>query len=626
MKNRKVFFSLDKKILTLVLVVNTVYTLCWTFISFRFLQHDEFQNQLKELKYVESVIIPAVANSVWQLDQEQTRIQLQGVLANPRVVRVQIVENGATPSTFLDIGKNEKFNQVNVLSYDLKPPVGDGDGKFATLNIFTTLDPVMARMRTEIYRYFLSEAFEILILSVLILYTFRILVLNRLGQISKFFRENSYIAKKTPYFLPKRRTRAADEIDVLIDALNRTIDESKKYQSEIERLKDQAEKANQAKSMFLASINHELRTPLNAILGVAELLPETEANSGEMKQLVDMQKRSGQHLLHLVDEILDFSKIEAGEIKIENQVIEISKVFENCRSMMESLIKERGNRLECRVDPDFPKEIMGDPGRISQILLNLTSNANKFTENGLISVTARADKINYCLSVKDSGKGIPENKLNEIFLPFRQLDNQPNQSLKGTGIGLSITKRLVDFMKGEIHVESKLGFGSNFEVVLPLRLPETASTPEPDPSAKAVQGVADQADSSLHKKVRLLVIEDTPEVQMLIKAYLKGLDVELTFAENGAEGVEKFEHDDPNMILMDLQMPVMNGYEATEKIRKLEQNFNHPHHVPILALTALTTKNDLEKALQCGCDGYMTKPLSRSKLLQTLREEVGMAS
>jgi two-component system, sensor histidine kinase len=607
------FLSLDKKLLAIVLVVNVVFTVLWTFGSLLFQQKAERENQSRDLQYIEAVILPAVSNSVWNVDQDQTRVQLQGVLVNPRVIRVRIQELGSDTNDppFIDVNKNGSFTEIHEMNYTLTSP-GDNSVPFATMTMYTTMDPIMARVKSEIIRYFISEALETLILSFLILYAFRVLVLNHLGLISKFFKENVYISRLTPHFLYPPRGRFRDEIDVLAETVNRTLDESKKYQTQIEDLRDRAEKANQAKSMFLASINHELRTPLNAILGVTDLLPESVRNPEEMQQLLDIQKRSGLHLLHLVDEILDFSKIEAGEVKMDNQAMEIRKALETCKMIMEAPFRDRQNRLELLVDSGFPGFIYGDPNRINQIIINLVSNANKFTDHGLVTVQIKSLGSEYEIIVKDTGRGIPEDKLEEIFVPFRQLDDRSGQTRKGTGIGLSITKRLVDIMGGRISVDSKVGLGSVFRITLPLQIPLR----EPKMERVAEEKQVD----SFKPKIKLLVVEDTPEVQMLIRAYLKGSNVDLTFAANGQEGVLRFEKDDPAVILMDLQMPVMNGYEATEKIRELETRTGH-HHVRILALTALATKNDLDKALRSGCDGYMTKPFSRTKLLQLLKDE-----
>ncbi len=653
MKNKvSSFLSLDKKLLAIVLVVNVVFTVVWTFASLLFQSKAETENQARELQYIEAVILPAISNSVWNVDQEQTRVQLQGLLVNPRVIRVKIQEMGSSSQElpFIDINKSGSFSEIHESQYTLKSP-SDEKTPFATMILYTTTDPVMARMKSEIMRYFISEALETLILSFLILYAFRVLVLNHLGLISKFFKENVYISKLTPHLFYPPRGRFRDEIDVLADSVNRTLDESKKYQTQIEDLKDRAEKANQAKSMFLASINHELRTPLNAILGVTDLLPESVPNPQEMQQLLDIQKRSGLHLLHLVDEILDFSKIEAGEVKIDSQPMDIRKALETCKMIMESPIRERGNRLELLVDDDFPQSIYGDSNRINQIIINLVSNANKFTDRGMITVQIKRLGEEYQIIVRDTGTGIPEDKLEEIFIPFRQLEEKTGPLRKGTGIGLSITKRLVEFMHGHIQVDSKVGLGSAFRITLPLKIstiepkannnvpPAPIQTPKPvaapvaAPAAPAVASAAEAKPNiaeepkvePLPQKIKLLVVEDTPEVQMLIQAYLKGTNVDLTFADNGQEGVKKFEKDDPSVILMDLQMPVMNGYEATEKIRELETKSGH-HHVRILALTALATKGDLEKALRSGCDGYMTKPFSRTKLLQILKDESEPAS
>jgi signal transduction histidine kinase/CheY-like chemotaxis protein len=564
------------------------------------------------LEHIETVILPAVGNSVLYFYPEQTRVQLQGILSHPRVVRIQIIEtSGGVEKPFLSVGKKGSFKQIRSKTYDLLPPVGNGIGKFAKMTMYTTQDPAMARAQSEAIKYFVSESLETLILSFLILYAFRIFVINHLGRISRFFKRHSFVAKDTPHFPGKHWQFFPDEIDSLVAAINRAIDESKESQAQIEELKNRAEKANEAKSMFLASINHELRTPLNAILGVTELLPESLSKPEEVQQLLAIQKRSGIHLLHLVDEILDFSKIEAGEVKIENVAMDIQKSLDSCSLIMEGPMKTRQNCLSMHLDPQFPPAIMGDPNRINQILINLVSNANKFTDHGEVTVKIclHGDK-EYEITVKDTGRGIPKDKLKEIFLPFRQLENSNTELRRGTGIGLSITQSLVEFMGGSIDVESEVGVGSTFRIILPL---EIASLPE-SLNIEKVQ----KASQALHHRLRVLVVEDTPDVRLLIQAYLRGTDVELTFAQNGQEGVQRFEKEEPSLILMDLQMPVMNGFEATQKIRELENKNGH-HHVKILALTALATKGDLAKALQSGCDGYVTKPFSRLQLLDTLK-------
>ncbi|MEZ0390766.1 MAG: hybrid sensor histidine kinase/response regulator [Pseudobdellovibrionaceae bacterium] len=609
---RPFFLSLDKKLIAVILVVNVIFTFFWTALNIYFEDQSGREELKKDFEYIESVVLPALQKSIWGMDHTQVRDQIKGMLTNPYVTRVRITETG-NPKPLIDLKKEGDFQHLEERKYKLFSSPGPNVERFGTLSLFITMDPLLTRLKNEVLKGFISETLETLILSLLLLYAFRLLVLNDISRISRYFKRNSVFSKTTPHFHRKIPGRFKDEIDNLITAINRTVDESKFYQIQIEHLRSNAEKANQAKSMFLASINHELRTPLNAILGVADLLPNSLNEPSEIQDLLTIQKRSGLHLLHLVDEILDFSKIEAGQMKIESTVMDIRNCLETTRSILETPIQDKGNQLSINIDPNFPSRIRGDGNRLNQIVINLVSNANKFTQKGKIRVEVKALNSKYRISVIDNGIGIPSDQISEIFIPFRQLAGKNGEIRKGTGIGLSITKKLVELMNGTIKVISNVGVGSEFQIDLPLEVAHE--------EAKPLQPSLPKTPSILDRKLKLLVVEDTPEVQMLIRAFLKGTNVQLSFAENGQEGLRNFQKENFNLVLLDLQMPVMDGFEAAQKMREFEVKVNHnSHHVPILALTALTTKSDIDHALEAGCDGYVTKPFSRSQLLNTLRD------
>lgn len=624
------FFPLDKKVLAVILGVSFLFCIVSTIFSRFWQEKMEFENLNKDIAYFKSVILPAITNSVWKMDFEQSKVHLQGLMSNPNIARILIQDIDGAKTTLLDVSKEERLHNLTERIFDLRSP-NEETAVFAKLTLYVTLDPMFSRINTETMKQFILITLQIFIFSLLLLHVFRVVVMDRILKLSKYFRANSYISQDTPVLARDTKILYYDEIENLTEAINRTVNESKKYQQQIEELKDRADRANQAKSLFLASINHELRTPLTTILGVCDLLPEAANNHAKLKSMLELQKRSGLHLRHLVDEILDLSKIEAGQLRIDYSCIDLKETMRTCQLLLEKAITEKGNQLELHIDKDFPESISGDPERINQIVINLISNANKFTNQGKIIVHVSANRItnrnssidgnsagaifsdqkNYEIKVTDTGKGIPKDKLNEIFLPFRQLESGPRELKKGTGIGLSIAKQLTELMGGEISVESELGKGTTFKVHLPLKVMER------DLSVRSAMD--DSPLPKLKSNLKLLVAEDTEEIRTLVSGYLKHTDAEVSFAQNGEECLGLYKKGNFSLILMDLQMPVMDGWETTKQIREIETQIKIPH-IPILAMTALTTKSDIDSAMKSGFDGYMTKPFSRAKLLHTVQE------
>jgi len=613
------FLPLSKKLLSIVVLVGFLFTVFWTFANIMLTKSLNQELEINRLEYFENILLPGIANSAWNIDLPQLKIQLEGILQNPNIVRVRLTEVNSADKPLFDKKKQDNYSDISVKEYSLYPPDQSSKRKFSTLSVFSTNDKIAAQQKTEILKNFVSEGLEIFILSLVIFYFFKFLVTDYLEMISRFFQENPYFSKTTPE-IANRKKGFYDEIDDLITHINLNVTASKKYQTEIETLKNQAEDANRTKSIFLANINHELRTPLNSILGVTELLPGT-SDTAQQKVLIEMQAKACLHLMHLIDEILDLSKIEAHEVKIEIKAINLRNIVESCRLLTEFDFKEKNNQITVSFSESFPTLIMADEFRISQIILNLINNANKFTDQGDIKISVQDFGDQFTIAVSDTGIGIAQDKLEHIFISFKQIEPQSTSKIKGYGIGLSITKALVELMNGSIEVKSQLGKGSVFTARLPLLIAPPLEVIE-KPNSKT------EPFKFAENPSKILVVEDTEEIRFVIAEFFKKSNFQLTYAVNGKEAVEYFQKESFSLILMDLQMPVLNGYEATREIRRLEK-INSKRKTPIVAVTAYTTKTDLDMAISAGCDGYITKPFSKSKLLssvefylsETLQEE-----
>ncbi|MBF0428418.1 MAG: response regulator [Magnetococcales bacterium] len=432
-----------------------------------------------------------------------------------------------------------------------------------------------------------------------------------------------YITKPFNGEIVKRRVMTHLELKRHRDALERQVQERTAElhaaREEAERAREAAESGNRAKSTFLAHMSHEIRTPLNAILGVNELLVETEA-TGEQRHYLEMSRKASESLLALVNDVLDFSKIEAGQFDLEHSCFDLPLLITGAVEILEIQARDRGIQLLGKVETELPRYVMGDPNRLRQILLNLMGNAIKFTKRGevVLQVTSMGDGRIY-FSIADSGIGIPAAKLASIFHPFRQVDPSITRQYGGTGLGLSICALLVERMGGQIQVESTEGKGSLFYFTLVL----PTCTPNGEVSLVSVvrQGPREGGEVDLGSQpgLSILLAEDSEDNRVLIRAFLKKSQHRLEFAENGQLALEKFQQSKYDLVLMDIQMPILDGYAATRKIRAWEKE-NSLAPTPIIALTAHAMQEALTEAMAAGCDFYLSKPIAKKRLLEVLQQ------
>ena len=404
-------------------------------------------------------------------------------------------------------------------------------------------------------------------------------------------------------------------------AAARDVTERKRVEAELKQAKAVAESASRTKSDFLASMSHEIRTPMNAIMGIADLLAKTPL-SAEQDKYVQIFRRAGDNLLNLINDILDLSKVEASQLELERTGFSLNDLLEKVMEMVAVRAHEKRLSLVCDIAPDVPVDLVGDPSRLRQVLLNLLGNAIKFTESGEVSlrVTQDADaSVPTALqfAVSDTGIGIPNAKLGRVFERFTQADSSTTRRFGGSGLGLTISKRLVELMGGRIWVESTVDRGSVFSFAAPFEIwaGGTRRTAEPVGIGPAPPLPA----------LRILLAEDSPDNCTITIAYLEDTPYRVEIAETGALACEMFAAGHYDLVLMDRQMPVMDGLTATRTIRAWEQA-NDRAPTPIIALTASALKGDREMCLAAGCTAFLTKPIKQEVLLQAIKDHSMAAS
>ncbi|HEV8377572.1 MAG TPA: ATP-binding protein [Tepidisphaeraceae bacterium] len=398
------------------------------------------------------------------------------------------------------------------------------------------------------------------------------------------------------------------------------VDEKRKAaEAQVLAAKDAAEAANRAKSAFLANMSHEIRTPMGAILGYADRMLEPDQQPSDRLDCLNTIRRNGEHLLTLINDILDLSKIEAGEMVLEKIACSPARIISDVVSIMRVKAGEKGLKLEVKVDGAIPDRIFSDPTRLRQIIINLVSNAIKFTEAGWVRVGAKLldppDSANPRMrfEVIDSGIGMKAEQMSRLFRPFTQADTSTTRRFGGTGLGLSICKHFAQMLGGELTVDSMLGRGSCFVLTLPTG--DLSGVAMIDHCAEAIQSEATAAQSKYRLHGRILFVDDGPENRDLLSYYLEQAGAEVTQAENGVIGVNKaldaLAKGAPfDVIFMDMQMPEMDGYSAATKLR------GKGYTGPIVALTAHAMATDREKCLMSGCTEYLSKPARKPQLLE----------
>jgi signal transduction histidine kinase/ActR/RegA family two-component response regulator len=402
---------------------------------------------------------------------------------------------------------------------------------------------------------------------------------------------------------------------------------------ELKRAKVAAEAANRAKSEFLANMSHEIRTPLTAILGYSELIFE-ECTTQVTRERLEIIKRNGEHLMSIINDILDLSKIEADRVVAERIPTSPIDLVADVRAVVQRAADAKGLSLNVLPQGGIPQSIQTDPTRLRQILVNLLSNAIKFTERGSVRMTFRlveagGDAAQILFEISDTGIGLTEAEIAKLFRPFVQADSSTTRRFGGTGLGLTISKRLAKMLGGDICVRSRPGIGSTFIATVetgPLAgIPIVAHSMSASAAAATDSSGPLTDDRATRLSGRVLLAEDAPDNQVLISTLVRRYGIEVVIAPDGRSALnlalESRAQERPfDLILMDMQMPEMDGYQATAELRRAG------YDRPIVSLTAHTMSEDRDRCLHAGCDDYLTKPVSRDDLRRVLTQHLTVQS
>ena len=417
-------------------------------------------------------------------------------------------------------------------------------------------------------------------------------------------------------------------VEVSFDLTERT-----RIESELKQAKAQSVAASEAKSRFLANVSHEIRTPMNVILGMANLVYES-VQGEEQKEYLGMIKDSASYLLTLVNDLLDLSKIEAGRLELAKRQFNLPRKVEKAVSSLNLRALEKGLQLSCSIDNNVPRIVTGDASRLQQVLFNLISNGIKFTEEGEVAVKVQkvvtGDSAGHAreqehssvalvlFSICDTGIGVPPDKFDSIFQSYNQLDTNRADENEGTGLGLPISKNLVELMGGSIGLKSVENKGSTFYFTIPFTLPQDLTGQTEELSALELTAPGGQASARMEKGFKILLVEDKPMNQKLVTVLLEKKGHYIIAAKNGREALDKLQAESFDLIIMDVHMPEMDGLEATTRIRTAEKD--RGGHIPIIAMTAFAMQEDRNKCLKAGMDYYLSKPLDAEELYNVLEK------
>jgi len=428
------------------------------------------------------------------------------------------------------------------------------------------------------------------------------------NRFNKVYKSLKNLIKEEPDFSKKMVVEKKDEIGVLVDMFNQLQSKLEKDFNHLNELKIKAEETAKMKSQFLANMSHEIRTPINGIVGMSYLVLQTDLTH-KQRNYIEKIEESSKSLLAIINDILDLSKIESGKLVIDRVNFNLNKVVKNSLDLIRFNAKKKSLKIKVKYLKDVPKRLHGDSLRLSQVLNNLLSNAVKFTQKGEISlIISRVGESRFRFEVRDTGIGLKEEEQKKIFKAFSQADGSTTRDYGGTGLGLTISKQLVELMGGKIWVESEYGKGSSFIFELELKEVEVLEESLDVKIENSNTQNRLKRDINMLKGCRILLAEDNEINQEIVSGLLENSSVELDIAKNGKEAVEKFKSNKYTLILMDIQMPVMDGYEATRVIREIDKD------IPIIAITANAMKEDIKKSARFGMNSHINKPIEVEEL------------
>ncbi|KJY88478.1 histidine kinase [Vibrio neptunius] len=610
--------GIDKKLVIVTFFVSTALAFAIAGVSLFVDYRTEQENLDKQMLQVEDNYVVSLQNSLWMEDQKQLLTQAKGIFLLPWVDRLTIIDSS---KSIIELGTPTKGQKITN-TWDLTYQQGNKSFTLGQLKIETDLGPRYELLWQKFWLVLsLTFAQTLIVVACLIWITLRLITkpIANLSSAMADFDDGPTPSKLTP---PKRMF--SDEISVLIEDYNNCVQQLQNKYQHISECKQKAEIANVKKSEFLANMSHEIRTPMNGIVGVAELLKETKPNEVQ-RNYVDILLTSSHTLLDIINDILDFSKIEAGHFELDPTEFDLKLLIQQQANEYSIRAKQKELFFDCNIDPAVPQKIEADSIRLKQVINNLIGNALKFTQRGYVELNLKmlesesGQQLQF--EVKDTGVGIAKDKLSSIFNKFQQADSSITRQYGGTGLGLAISQKIVQMMGGTLEVTSEVNLGSSFYFSIPIVRAALGRSVFTQPSPNLVEFPA-SSTTQMKKLVpkyttglKVLVVEDTRVNQQVIQVMLNLLGLEVDIAQNGQEAWEYCQHNKVDAILMDCHMPVMDGYEATQKIRQLE---GWAAYVPIIAVTANVIKEERERCFEIGMNGFLSKPIKPKEIEEAL--------
>lgn len=613
--------SLVSRLLVTVLLVSCIVTVLLTGLQLYrdyYWGVEQIENRLVD---IDRSSRDSLAEALWRLDGAQLQLELNGILRLADIRAVEIRETGKDgQSAYLSAGQRSA-GPVIAREFPLLYNVQGKDHEIGKLYVEATLLDLYHELMRTAAMILVTQAANTFLVSLFIVYILSRLVMRHVAAIARTVEDYDFREPPQPFSLQRRKRRDPDELDRVAAAFNAmgarlycAYRDEQDTAAEREA-RNLAEAANRAKGEFLANMSHELRTPLNGILGYAQILERDTTLSERQRERVAAIRNSGEHLLTLIEDTLDFARIEAGKLRVEIGDVPLAGFVDVIRDIID--VKAEQKRLDfiCEIAGEAPVGVRADERRLRQVMLNLLANAVKFTDSGCVSLhISRSESNRVRFEVRDTGIGIGHDQLNTIFEPFEQLGAAERRA-GGAGLGLAISREFVRAMGGEIEVESEIGRGSTFRFELPAAsvtpVLRKATGPAPLPfTATGYEG----------PRRKVLVVDDVEVNRAIVVDLLGRLGFDTVEAENGRDGLEKAQRERPALILTDIVMPEMDGFELTRSLRQLQAFAD----VPIVAMSASPSGVNKAMSIEAGVNAFLSKPVDLEALLAQVATLLGL--